>query len=102
MALNGNPLDYATQKKIGKAIDDKGLLVIIPIAEKVNVTSLLSSVDAFQKALNDEKVTDLSTLSFAVAKSVKKLRADCDLILGETKEVVVTEEENLVPGGEGK
>jgi len=103
LAIDGNPRDYATQKKIGKAIDDKGLLVFIPEAEKAKLTSLLSSVDAFQKELNDEKVTDLSTLSFAVAKSVKKLRADCDLILGETKEVVVTDEDdNLVSSGEGK
>jgi len=103
LALNGNPLDYAFQKKPGKAADDKGLLVFIPEGEKAKLTSLLSSVDAFQKELNDEKVTDLSTLSFAVAKSVKKLRADCDLILGETKEVVVTDEDdNLVSSGEGK
>jgi len=103
MALNGNPLDYAFQKKPGKTTNDKGLLVFLPEGEKEKVASLLTNVDAFQKELNDEKVSDLSTLSFAIAKSVKKLRADCDLILGETKEVVITDEdERLVPGGEGK
>lgn len=103
LALNGNPLDYVLQKKLGKPSDDKGLVVFIPEGEKAKLTSLLSSVDAFQKELNDDKVTDLSTLSFAVAKSVQKLRADCDLILGETKEVVITDEDdNLVSSGEGK
>ena len=72
-------------------------------SEIAKVTSLLSSVDAFQKALNDEKASDLTALSLAVAKSVKRIQADCDLILGETKEVVITDEdEKLVPGGEGK
>lgn len=102
LALNGNPLDFDVQKKTGKTTKDQGLLVFLPEGEKAKVSSLLSSVDAFQKALNDEKVSDLSTLSVAVAKSIIKLRADCDLILGEIKEVVVTEEENLVPGGEGR
>ena len=103
LALNGNPLDYDLQKKAGKTTKDQGLLVSLPEGELAKVTSLLSSIDAFQKALNDEKASDLTALSLAVAKSVKRIQADCDLILGETKEVVITDDdEKLVPGGEGK
>ena len=109
MALNGTPLNFAFQKKpipitpiANAVVEEKGLLSFIPAAEKEKVMSLLANVDLFQKELNDEKVADLGSLTLAVSKSVKKLRADCDLILGETKELVIEEEGNLVPGEDGK
>jgi uncharacterized membrane protein YgcG len=109
MALNGSPLNFVFQKKTvtttpvpGAAVVEKGLLSLIPAAEKEKLDSLLSSVDLFQKELNDDKVSDLASLTLAVAKSVKKIRAASDLILGETKEVVITDEDNLVPGADGK
>ncbi len=109
MALNGTPLNFAFQKKpitptpvAGAVVEEKGLLSFIPAAEKEKVASLLANIDLFQKELNDEKVADLGSLTLAVAKSVKKLRADCDLILGETKVLVIEEEGNLVPGADGK
>ena len=109
MALDGIPMNAAlflkknqSTQPAGTKLEEKGLLSIIPAAEKEKVVSLLASVEAFQKELNDEKVADLSSLTLATTKSVKQLRADCDLILGETKVVVVEEDEALVPTEPGK
>jgi len=99
LALNGLFLNPTFKKKPEdkeKAKDkaDRALLVWIPAIEKETLTKLLDKVDQFQKDLNDDKVTDLTSLNLAVKKSLTALRADCDEILGEKKEVILEKDED--------
>jgi hypothetical protein len=101
LALNGLALNAAFQKRPvlddkdkEKAKADKALLAFLPAPEKEKVTKLLEKIDQFQKDLNDEKISDLNSLNSAVKKSILAIRAECDDILGEKKEVVIEKEDN--------
>ena len=61
--------------------------------EKEKVVSLLSKVEKFQNDLNGEKIADLNSLKVAVSKSIRGIFNACDLITGEMKEVVQTDDE---------
>ena len=93
IALNGAPRKPIQPVQPTPTVD-KALLALASAEEKGKVTDLLTGTEHFQKDLNDEKVTDLASLSFAVSKSVKELRAACDLILGEKKSAVVDADED--------
>ena len=102
LALNGLPFNAAFHKRqVAEDKDkdktkekaDKALLAFIPATEKEVLTKLLDKVDQFQKDLNDEKVSDLNSLTAAVRKSLADLKANCDEILGEKKEAVVEKED---------
>ncbi len=101
LALNGLALNAAFQKRPipdekdkEKAKADKALMAFLPVPEKEKVTKLLEKIDQFQKDLNDEKMNDLNSLNLAVKKSIVAVRAECDEILGEKKEVVPEKDDN--------
>ena len=101
LALNGLALNAAFQKRPvqdekdkDKAKADKALLAFLPAPEKEKVTKLIEKIDQFQKDLNDEKINDLNSLNLAVKKSIVEVRAECDEILGEKKEVVIEKDDD--------
>jgi hypothetical protein len=93
LALNGSPRKPANAQAAA-AIVDKALVALSPAEEKNKVTGLLAKVELFQEELNDHNIKDLTSLTIAVTKSVKELRAACDLILGEKKGAVVEADED--------
>ncbi len=101
LALNGLALNAAFQKRPTtdekdkeKAKADKALLAFLPAPEKEKVTKLIEKIDQFQKDLNDDKINDLGSLNLAVKKSIVDVRAECDEILGEKKEVVIEKDDD--------
>ena len=102
LALNGMALNPVVQKRPvtdekekEKMKTERALLAFIPAAEKEKLTKLLDKIDLFQKDLNDEKISDLNSLMSTVKKSLEAVRAECDEILGEKKEVVLEKDEEF-------
>lgn len=93
LALNGAPRKPTSALAASSNVD-KALVALISAEEKDKVTGLLAKVELFQEELNDHNIKDLTTLTIAVAKSVKELRVACDLILGEKKSAVVDADED--------
>ncbi len=93
VALNGAPRKPINAQAASSNVD-KGLVTVVSAEEKDKVTGLLAKVELFQEELNDHSIKDLTSLTIAVTKSVKELRAACDLILGEKKSTVAETEED--------
>ncbi len=104
LALNGSPNDgharrAATTTQPGAqpsaTSEEKSLLALISAnqKEKDKVVSLLTKIEKFQNDLNGEKIADLNSLKMTVSKSIRGIRNACDLITGEKKEVVETDDE---------
>ncbi len=104
LALNGTSNDGHARKAVtttqlsaqpSATSEEKALLALISAnqKEKEKVVSLLTKIEKFQNDLNGEKIADLNSLKMTVSKSIRGIRNACDLITGEKKEVVETDDE---------
>lgn len=79
----------------------KGLVVIAEAGRQENIRSVVAAIETLQKAINDDKIKDLSSLVNTTRSAVAGLQSACEAIVGSDGQVDLPVESGDSEAGDG-